>query len=110
MTKLPHLDEVIISENKVKHYLLNLFHSTGRGKAIFFMRFGFTQENWEILADALRQHATTHEVTKTESTPFGERYVIEGLLMTPDNRNPQVRSIWFVEQNRHAPHLVSAYP
>lgn len=110
MSKLPNLNEVIISERKVKDYLLNLLHKTGRGKAIFFMRFGFTQENWEVLADALRQHATTHDVSKTETTPFGERYVIEGQFMTPDNRNPKVRSIWFLEKDHHAPHLVSAYP
>ncbi|MBZ0301180.1 MAG: hypothetical protein K8J31_15640 [Anaerolineae bacterium] len=110
MAKLPHLDAVIITEEKVKHYLLNLSHPTGRGKAIFFLRFGFDPDQWEVLAAALRQQASACEVVKIDETPFGKRYVIEGPLDTPDFRRPSVRSIWFVESGHEVPRLVSAYP
>ncbi|HRF96703.1 MAG TPA: hypothetical protein PLZ51_15960, partial [Aggregatilineales bacterium] len=52
-----------------------------------------------------------HDVTNIVSKlPFGINYVIEGMLMTPDGRNPQVRVIWTIDVNSDIPRLVSAYP
>ena len=45
----------------------------GKGKARFFVSHGFAVEDWQKLADALRQHARDHEITKEETTP---RFVI----------------------------------
>ena len=50
------------------------------------------------LADALFAHAQIHEVTKTEQTRFGRRYVVEGELQTLVGRRPMVRVVWFIEQ------------
>lgn len=74
------------------------------------MSYGFSVQNWEVLAKALRQHAAENKLAKTEQTPFGTRYVVEGPLQTPDGRTPLVRVVWFVERGETVPHLATAYP
>lgn len=97
-------------EPKIVHYLLDLTHPVGRSKAEFFLRFGFTLDDWEVMAAALLRHAHEHEIAKTETTDEGERYVIEGVIHTPDERNPFVRSVWFIEQDKTFPQFVTCYP
>ncbi|GAB1420423.1 hypothetical protein MASR2M15_05210 [Anaerolineales bacterium] len=67
--KLLNRDHAIVSKAKIVHYLLDLTSENGKGKAVFFMRFGFTIESWEVLAETLKQHANDHEVTKVEERP-----------------------------------------
>jgi uncharacterized protein DUF6883 len=107
---LPHVDQAIIPEKKITEYLLSFTHEDGRHKAKFFTSFGFALDAWELLAEALHQHARTNEVTKTEPSPFGIRYVVEGPLTAPDGRSPGVRVVWFVEAGETAPRLATAYP
>ena len=107
---LPNREQAIVPEAKITLYLLNLQHPKGRSKAKFFMQFGFSVAQWNQLADALFDHAQTYEVVKTEQTPFGKRYVLEGALATPIDRTPQVRVVWFISTDSTEPHLVTAYP
>lgn len=65
---------------------------------------------WTELADALRAHARRNEVTQVDDTPFGRRYTIEGLIESPDGRNPLVRSVWFVDAGRDESRFVTAFP
>ena len=90
--------------------LQNTFYLLAISKAEFFLQFGFSQEKWETLADALRQHASQNEIVKTERSDFGIKYVIEGILPSPDGRNPVVRSIWFIKNDTKEPYFVTAYP
>lgn len=109
--KLPFLDNLIVSEPKITQYLLNLDSENGKSKARFFLAFGFTIEKWEVMAESLKQHARTHDVTNiVPKLPFGINYVIEGMLITPDGRNPEVRVIWAIDVNSNIPRLISAYP
>jgi hypothetical protein len=110
MSKLPDIDAALISGKKIINYLLSETHETGRDKANFFKRFGFTSEAWDIFAQALRQHAAQHEIAKIEPSPFGTRYVIEGSLQTPSGRAPQVRAVWFIDTGETTPRFVTAYP
>lgn len=107
--KLPHLDTANIPSEKITDYLLDVTHDQGRGKAIFFLHFGFSVAEWKKLADALLVHANEHDVVKEEATVFGTRYVIEGELKTPSGKVPQVRVVWFVALNDPNPRLVTAY-
>lgn len=108
--KLPNLEQAEIPQEKITGYLLSTTHRDGRHKASFFLHYGFSAENWETLADALRRHASENEVCKTEPTAFGTRYVAEGPLQAPDSRTPIVRVVWFVERRKTVPRLVTAYP
>jgi hypothetical protein len=107
---LPAYASAVVPEQKIVAYLLSFSHPDGRSKAQFFGRFGFRADRWQIFADALRQHAASYEVAAMEVTPFGTRYAIEGALVTPDGRNPPVRTIWFIATGETIPRLVTAYP
>lgn len=99
--KLAGADQAIIPREKIVDYLLSTSHPDGQSKANFFLRFGFTSDQWGTLANALRDHAKSHEVVKIESTTFGTRYVVEEPLSTPDNRYPFIRSVWFTDKNQN---------
>jgi hypothetical protein len=107
---LPNYEHAVVPERKITHYLLSFTHRDGRSKAAFFMRFGFTADDWQGLAEALRRHAADHDVAEHEDTPFGTSYVVEGPLRAPDGHSLQLRVIWFIETGETIPHLVTAYP
>lgn len=107
---LPNAGAAMVAQEKVTGYLLSTTHRDGRHKAAFFLSFGFTTGDWQVVAAALVQHATDHAVAKSEETPFGTRYVVEGTMQTPSGRTPSIRSVWFVENEETVPRFVTAYP
>ena len=108
--KLPNLGNAEIPDSKLRDYLLSSSHPYGRHKATFFRRFGFSVDSLQTLTLALLKHAEDHEVTVIEESPFGKRYTIEGSLITPDNRAPKVRAVWFIETGSELSRLVTVYP
>lgn len=108
--KLPGQTSLIVPKAKLMDYLLSLTHNSGRSKAQFFLSVGFSVETWTDLADTLRWHAQTYEVTKIEESPFGLRYVIEGWIQTPVDRRVYIRSVWFDDQDGSPIRFVTAYP
>jgi len=108
--KLPHLEKALVPRAKITDYRLSDTHADGRHKAVFFTSYGFTRESWETLAETLKQHAADHEVAKVEDSPFGTRYVIEGIIKAPDGRTPLLRSVWFIRHGEEEPRLATAYP
>jgi len=108
--KLPNLEQAEIPQEKITGYLLSITHRDGRHKAAFFMRYGFSPDHWEVLVEALHRHAAENEIAKTESTPFGTRYIVEGSLQAPDGRRPYLRAVWFIERIQNMPRFVTAYP
>jgi hypothetical protein len=106
--KLPHVDRAVVSRERILEYLLAEKHP--KGKAGFFSRVGFSFDKPDLLAGALRSHALKHSVDRTQDSPFGIRYIVEGTMETPDGRDPMVRSIWFIEYDFVVPRLVTAYP
>ncbi|MBI5194446.1 MAG: hypothetical protein HZA08_13555 [Nitrospirae bacterium] len=107
--KLPNYENAVVPQPKITEYLLSFKHRNGRGKAQFFTRFGFSIDCWEAFAKALLEHAYNYDVTKVVKSLFGTRYVIEGLLNTPDKRNPAICLVWFIENDESIPRLVTAY-
>jgi hypothetical protein len=61
--KLPNFEQAVVTQEKVIDYLLSDTHRDGRHKAVFFKRFGFTIQEWEGLASALREHAVEHDIS-----------------------------------------------
>ena len=109
--KLPNADNAYVEERKITAYLLSLDNERGRGKALFFLAFGFRISRWEVFAEALLAHCQRCEVVEIEDTPYGVQYAIIGLLETPDGRNPEsVRSVWQIDRGGDRPRLISAYP
>jgi Domain of unknown function (DUF6883) len=108
--KLSNAERALVPRAKIVDYLLSPTHPDGSSKAAFFVEFGFSIMEWEIMAKALAQHARETQVTRTEDSPFGTRYVIEGIINAPDGRTPFIRTIWFIENGHDVPRFVTAYP
>jgi hypothetical protein len=58
----------------------------------------------------LRTHGRDHAIVNVVESEFGTRYTVEGELITPDGRNPRVRTVWMVEKGSDIPRLITAYP
>jgi len=108
--KLPNREHAIVPREKVVDYLLSTTHRDGRYKAAFFKGFGFTADRWQELADALLRHAEDHHVTKVEDSPFGTRYVVDGIMVMADGRDAMLRTVWFFDTDSDLPRFVTAYP
>ena len=107
---LPNKDQLVIERKEVRDYLLSSSHPTGQGKAEFFAAMGFQRESWEVLANALRQVACNCPVTKSMTSPRGQKYIVDGELATPHGQRPLIRTVWVVDAGRTVPRLVTAYP
>lgn len=105
--KLLNADQANVPEAKIL-YLLSEEKSGGKDK--FFKGFGFSVAQWEVLKTAVLRHAQTHEVAEVVNTDFGVKYLIEGQLVTPDERDPLVRSVWQIDHEETNPRFVTAYP
>jgi hypothetical protein len=108
--KLPNVERAFVPGHKITHYLLSTTHRDGRHKVEFFGSIGFKPEHWEELASALLKHARKYNITQIVRTPFGQNFVIEGALSTPDGRAPKVRVIWFIANGQDIATLATAYP
>jgi len=106
---LPHVDEAIVPERKISHYLLAVDHPTGRNKARFFRGLGFRQERPDILRRALLQHAASDAVSSIQQTHFGAKYLVDGRIRGPAGDTATIRSVWFVETGERSPRF-TAYP
>ena len=108
--KLPNLDRAVVRAEKISDYLLSAVHPAGRHKARFFGLFGFSRATPEALIQSLIEHARSNEISAVDGTAFGARYTIDGVLNSPDGRNPRLRVIWFIESGGNIPNFVTAYP
>ena len=106
--KIYNPNQAIIPKRKITEYLLSNTHPVGKSKAKYFEQYGFSAESWEIMADALSVFVNENEISSIQNTNFGERYVIDGNLQSPDERNPLIRTIWVLENN--VPIFITAFP
>ena len=107
---MPSSESLLVEPRKLAEYLLSPISPQGRYKAAFFQRFGYTAENIEAFAEALKEHGQTQQVARIIDTQYGRRYNVDGALRTPDGRNPQIRTVWQIEPGSTSPRLITAFP
>ena len=71
--RLPNADNALVQVAKARDYLPPDYPEGG-GKSGFFVRFNFYRERWEVLADALRVHGVSNEVTNVIETSHGMKF------------------------------------
>ena len=108
--RLPNAEKALVEREKITEYLLSTTNPGGRSKAFFFLRFGFSAGSWDVFAEALKLQGSTHEVVRTVETVHGPRYYVDGIIETPDGRNPRVRTVWQVDPGSDSPRLITAHP
>lgn len=106
---MPKAEDAWIPAEKIAGYLLDLGHPVGRFKARVFRSLGYDGSSAEVLASQLTEIGRTQEVAKIESTPYGTKYVVDGLLKTPTGSISKVRTVWIIEADS-SPRFVTAYP
>jgi hypothetical protein len=108
--QLPGAEFAVIDENKVRNYLLSFSHLEGRSKARYFSVCGFSDLNWPALSAALKDHALQREACLSKRNAYGTFYNVDGPLVTPDGKNPEIRSVWLIEEGSLIPKFITAYP
>lgn len=94
---------------KVRDYLLSPEHPVGRAKARFFTALGFRHAEWAALRAALVGHGGAGEAREV-SSPYGQKFEVEGILQGPGGRQAAVVSVWIILPGEQTPRLVTAVP
>ncbi|MBW7856736.1 MAG: hypothetical protein H3C43_00150 [Leptonema sp. (in: Bacteria)] len=105
--KLPNANRAQIDDSKIVNYLLSLCHPIGSGKAHFFFSLGYTIKS---LKESLLNLAVSGNISYYETNAFGTKYIVDGKVVSPFNREVNIRSVWIVDNNDLQPRLVTAYP
>lgn len=108
--QLPNSDHAIIEPVKIHDYLLSPSHPVGRFKATFFRSLGYTNSDWQIFAEDLRQIARSGESIPGQENEYGQKHVVSGTLVGPSGMQAQVSTVWIVLAGEDVPRLVTVYP
>ncbi len=111
MAKLPDLDAAVVEDGKLTGYLLDLSHPRGAAKARFLLAFGFAPERPDEARRAFLEHARQHDISASQQNRFGTIFEVEGPMPSSDGRNPEVRTVWMIDQGAPAPpRLITMVP
>ena len=108
--KLPNREYAYISLSKLKDYLLSETHPIGKSKARLFRSLGFNETNVEMLKEGLLNIGYSSDVVDMTMTPHGVKYLIDGILTTPNKGYIELRSVWIIDNGQVLPRFVTAYP
>ncbi len=108
--ELPNREKAYIPLSKLKDYLLSETHSVGKSKAKLLRSLGFNETNVDLLKQGLISIAHSGDVKEAISSLHGVKYIINGLLKTPDGGSIKMRTIWIIDKGHERPRFVTAYP
>ena len=108
--RLPNAEHAIVDDSKIKHYLLSEGHEDGRGKAEFFISFGFSRRAPEVLRQALIDLACSAADAIAQPSPHGMKYTIVGPIRAPNGSTPVVKTVWMIDSGATRPRLITAFP
>ena len=108
--KLPGAQSAIVDSSKICDYLLSTTHAVGHTKARFFGRLGFEASRWEELQTQLLALALFADAELAETTPFGQKYHVRGIIRGPSGRAGGILTVWIIRHGEPLPRLVTAIP
>jgi hypothetical protein len=108
--QLPHAEQGIIEETKIRDYLLSPEHPVGRFKAAFFATLGYQRSDWSRLSADLRQLATTEPAVPGPASPYGAKFRVRGILQGPAGRRAVLETVWLVRSGEDIPRFITAFP
>jgi hypothetical protein len=108
--RLPNGADARISPDKLTGYLLSETHLVGRSKAKFFRSAGFSAEYWKTLERELLNVAAEGDVVSQESSMYGVKYIVDGVIDTPLRGQLGIRTVWIIEVGKTQPSFVTAFP
>lgn len=109
LTRLARAAEAVVAPEKVRDYLLASGHPGNRGKAGFFLHFGFRPDRWHELLVALQAHPFRNDVDRIVQVESQLRVRVRCSLTSPDGRHPCITTVWAIE-NARPPVFITALP
>lgn len=108
--QLPSAELAQVPETKLGDYLLSETHPIGSTKARRFRALGFDRSRADDLAQRLLAIAGSEDVVSVSTTPFGAKYIVDGMIEGAEGRTALVRTVWIIEAGYEHPRPVTAYP
>ncbi|WP_404980513.1 DUF6883 domain-containing protein [Carboxydichorda subterranea] len=71
---------------------------------------GFTRETERKLTAAILEIARRGQLVTAVDSPYGTKYIVDGILTGPTGRVASVITVWVVEPDDPRPRFVTAYP
>jgi hypothetical protein len=96
-------EQIIIPAEKITGYLL--IKKEKNDKSGFLNALGYSSENWEELANDMKQIALSNELIFQMRSEFGDLYSIKGYL-----KSSAVITIWFQQIGGDAYRFITLYP
>jgi hypothetical protein len=106
---VPGAEDATYDPDKFRRYLLDPTHRTGWGKAKFFQQYGYTQSNWQQLAEQVMTQLPQVSCRSKKVTDYGEQYEAQMVVDTPSGQAVNVTTAWLVEGD-YPPKFLTAYP
>ena len=107
---LPNSEDAYVPAEKLTGYLLSDTHTIGRAKARFFFSHGYQATAPEELERGLLEIARLSPLEEEVASPHGTKYVVDGILKTPNGSVISLRTIWIIEPGDTRARFVTAYP
>lgn len=108
--RLPNADQARIDPRKLRDYVLDTEHATGRYKAAFFAQLGYSADNWQRLERDIREQHLTQFAELGQESPFGRKYTITAPLRGPQSEARQITTVWIIRVDHDFPELVTIVP
>lgn len=100
--------DVVIPQDKLLRYLLLSREENDKPK--FLALAGYTLANWEVLDRNLQQLAQENEVSDMETSPYGIKYEVRGMLTGPNGRTLHVVTVWIKLEASGRTRFVTLFP
>lgn len=107
---LPNAIRARIDPRKLRDYVLNLNHDSGKYKAAFFAQMGYQRDDWQRLERDIRTQHLTQAIEPGKSSPHGHKYVITAPLQGPIGAARQVTTVWLLRADHDFVELVTIEP
>ncbi|MFO7748998.1 MAG: hypothetical protein R6V54_02775 [Desulfobacteraceae bacterium] len=108
--KVPNCQNAEVPESKIVDYLLSPGHMEGGPKARFFFGWGFTIEEWSVLASALIKQVNENDYVNAVGGRHGTKYIVVASMKSPKGETTAVKTIWMIAEGTQHPRLITAYP
>lgn len=108
--QMPNAQKAHINSRKLRDYVLNPKHDTGKYKAAFFTQMGYSAEMWDVLENDIRSQHLTLDADPGQPSPFGQKYTITALLQGPQGEPRWVTTVWIIRLGKDQPELVTIEP
>jgi Domain of unknown function (DUF6883) len=107
---LPNAENARIDSRKLREYVLNPEHDTGRYKAAFFAQMGYAVTDWQLLERDIRAQHLAQPAEAGFSSPYGRKYTITAPLQGPRGPARQVTTVWIFRPGNDWADLVTIEP